>query len=248
MTTNGILPTEPERVGIVMLDSKTAITGSKVWEDGDDQDGIRPEEVTLTLVRNGVATDVTTKATKEKQWTYAFSDLDVYDDAGAKYVYTVKETPVKGYQTKVKGTTVINTHVPEEVEITLTKKWADQNDKHKLRPGSIEVSLLADEKAVKTVTVTGAAGSDWKASFGKLPVYKDGKEITYTVEEAAPKHYTARYRGNAKDGFTITNTLDGAIAMPKTGDRSLPLIYAGMAVLAALTLVLLSLTGRKARQ
>src|SRR5699024_3901462 len=49
--------------------------------------------------------------------------------------------------------------------------------------------------------------NDWKGSFDNLAIYdSEGEEIEYTVEEEKVDGYNSETTGNAKDGFTVTNT------------------------------------------
>ena len=50
--------------------------------------------------------------------------------------------------------------------------------------------------AAKEITAT----DNWQASFTDLPVYKEGKKITYTITEDPVVGYTTTI-----DGFTVTN-------------------------------------------
>ncbi|MEH7649189.1 Cna B-type domain-containing protein, partial [Bacillus toyonensis] len=36
-------------------------------------------------------------------WKYTFSNLESYDANGVAYTYTIKEKPVAGYKSEVKG-------------------------------------------------------------------------------------------------------------------------------------------------
>lgn len=217
-----------------LVNPKISVAGEKRWEDGDNQDGIRPSEVTITLVKNGKVTDITTKATAKSEWKYAFRDLDTYDENGKKIVYTVKEHKVEGYETEVDGTTITNVHRPKEVEIFLTKNWVDDANKRLLRPEQIKVDLYADGEKVKTIAVKADESGMWRASFGKLPVNKAGKEIRYTVKEAKVERYTMTgCDGSAKEGFTITNKLVPKPGVPKTGDNKDIFLYASLMALTA---------------
>ena len=51
--------------------------------------------------------------------------------------------------------------------------------------------------------------NEWKGTFSDLPVNKDGKAITYTIEEVEVSGYTTKITGSAADGFTVTNTKEG---------------------------------------
>lgn len=80
-------------------DLYTEISGTKTWDDNDDEYGIRPDSITVNLYQNDVKIDTTT-SDSSKNWKYTFGILDKYDSEGNKYVYTVKEEEVDGYTTE----------------------------------------------------------------------------------------------------------------------------------------------------
>ena len=92
-------------------DERINIKGSKTWEDGNNQDGIRPESITVNLLANGKVVKTAT-VTEEDNWSYVFSNLPKYAE-GKEIVYTVSEEEVTGYEVKVDGYNLINTHVPK---------------------------------------------------------------------------------------------------------------------------------------
>ena len=73
-----------------------------------------------------------TEATQENDWKYEFKDLPK-EENGKAIDYTVSEQPVKGYKTKIDGTTIVNTYAPEvtKTKISGEKKWED-NDNQRL--------------------------------------------------------------------------------------------------------------------
>ena len=107
---------------------KTEVSVTKVWNDSDNQDGKRPEEVTVKLLADGKEFKTGTITAKE-DWKYTFKELDKYKK-GQEIKYTIKEEEVKGYTSKVdeENNTITNTHEPEKINISGTKKWDDNND------------------------------------------------------------------------------------------------------------------------
>ena len=184
---------------VVNQKEKTSVAGQKTWNDNDNQDGKRPSKITVNLLANGVkVASKEVKADGAGTWAYHFDNLDVVDDAGNVIAYTVSEEPVEGYETTIEGTNITNTRTPEVTEVTVKKVWDDKENKDGLRPDKVTVRLLADgqEVAVKEITAT----DNWQASFTDLPVYKEGKKITYTITEDPVVGYTTTI-----DGFTVTN-------------------------------------------
>ena len=90
-----------------------SIAGQKIWEDQDNASGIRPDEVTVRLIRNGTVIAEAT-VTANNGWQYRFDDLPFYDPQGVPYAYAVSESPVPGYYARVDGYDLINRLVPDE--------------------------------------------------------------------------------------------------------------------------------------
>ncbi|MCC8046346.1 MAG: Cna B-type domain-containing protein, partial [Clostridiales bacterium] len=200
---------------------KTSVSVTKAWDDSNNQDGIRPASITVTLVKNGTATDQTVTLSETNSWTASFTDLDEYTN-GTRNIYTVQEESVTGYTSTITGdaTTgyvITNTRTPEETSVQVTKVWSDADNQDGIRADSVTVKLLADGADTgKTVTLN--ADNSWTAGFTGLAKYADGKEIAYTVEEVnVPEGYTAEVTGTAAAGFTITNThIPGTVVVTGT--------------------------------
>ena len=97
---------------------KTSVQVTKAWADGNNQDGVRPESVTIKLLADGVDTGKTLVLTATNNWTDTFTDLDEYK-AGTKIVYTIEELTLgSGYTSVITGDAatgfeVTNTKTPE---------------------------------------------------------------------------------------------------------------------------------------
>ena len=191
---------------------KTAIAVSKTWSDNDDQDGIRPENITVKLLAGGTETGETLELNAANNWTGSFTDLDKYE-AGAEINYSVEEVEPAGYEAAVTGDavsgyTITNTHIPEVTSVKVTKEWQDNNNSDKKRPASITVQLFADDSQtpLKEQAIYPDGQGAWSYTFTGLPKYKDGEEIVYTVQEIQVPEYTTTVAGDAASGYTITNT------------------------------------------
>ena len=199
-----------------LINPKISIEGNKVWEDAQNQDGIRPKEVTIRLFANGEDTQKTAKANEENGWVYSFTDLDTYDSEGEAINYTINEDAVEGYESRLENTTFINTHIPLEREITVSKTWVDDENAKGLRPELIVLHLYANDEEVAVQEVSANEDGLWMANFGSLPVNKAGEEIKYRVVEEDVAGYVTGYAGEAATGFAITNTIEGKVSIPVT--------------------------------
>jgi hypothetical protein len=201
--TGTIQPGETAQVSFSNDLSRISIDVSKIWQDHDDQDGIRPEEITVILLANGADTGKTLTLNEGNHWTGRFTDLDEYE-AGQKVLYTVEEITVNGYETEISGDaeagfTITNTHVPETITVSGSKIWDDEDDQDGKRPDAITIRLYANGVEVSSQTVTEE--DLWTWNFYDLPKYEQGVEIQYTVSEDVVKDYSTTY-----DGYNVTNS------------------------------------------
>ena len=176
---------------------KISISGSKTWNDNGDQDGKRPESITVRLFADG--TEVTSKTvTANDNWSWSFTGLDKYN-SGTEIVYTISEDTVADYTTVVDGYNITNTHTPEKISISGSKTWDDADNQDGKRPSSITVRLLADGRVVSHKKITEK--DNWSWNFEDLPVYEKGEKITYTIKEDSVENYETKL-----DGYNIINT------------------------------------------
>lgn len=197
---------EPEKISIKV---------SKVWEDNDNQDGIRPKTVIVRLLSDGKDTGRQITLAEENNWTDTFTGMHRYaeGEAGKPADYTVEEvttnvitgTDAPGtYSTETKGSiedgfTITNTHTPETITLSGRKTWDDGDDQDRQRPDSIKVRLRAGGEEITSKEVTVKDGWIWE--FKDLPKYRNGREIRYALTEDIVDNYTQQI-----NGMNITNT------------------------------------------
>ncbi|MBR3150595.1 MAG: Cna B-type domain-containing protein [Erysipelotrichaceae bacterium] len=165
------------------------VTVTKSWDDADNQDGIRPDDLTLTLnVPDGVTAPDPEITKNGNSWTYKWSDLPKIDET-----YTVtEETVPTGYTCETKtvnaGGTITNKHTPETIELKIVKVWDDEDNKDGKRPGTLKVTLSNGDE------VTLSENNQWTATV-TVPKYNNGQEITYTWTE-----------GDMPEGYELLST------------------------------------------
>ena len=214
---------------------------NKVWNDSNNQDGKRPETITVRLLKNGKEVAVKT-LTQADNWQWEFANLEKYEN-GKLIEYTITEDKVPGYTSEIDGFTITNSRIPEKTNIKVNKVWDDNNNKDGKRPDSITVKLLADGKQVDGKVLQLSAKNNWSGEFVDLDVYKDGKTIDYTIEEVEVGNgYTSKITGNAKDGYTITNSRKPDI--PKTGAGS-SIIFSALLLGASVVMFYLDRKNKK---
>lgn len=187
---------------------------TKVWNDANNQDGKRPESVTVQLYKKvgdadpvaveGKKLTLTAKdKTDANTWVASFTNLPQYE-AGKEITYSIKEVDVPaGYEASLTGQVVTNTHNPDTVILSGTKVWKDNNNQDGKRTTSVKVQILNGDKVVQEIEVSEKTG--WKFESKKLPKYENGKEITYTVKETAMTEYKATITTDKDGKYTITN-------------------------------------------
>ena len=196
--------------------AETEATVKKVWNDADNQDGKRPESLTVTLSDGKTAT-----LNEENGWEATITKLPKYKD-GEEIEYTWTEAGLPdGYElsgTSTSGTvtTLTNKHEPEKVDVSVKKVWDDADNKDKLRPASLTVKLSNGD------SVTLNEGNNWSATIEGLPKYKGGQEISYTWEETdLPACY--ELVSNKAEGYvtTITNRKLDPVSVQFSGTKTL---------------------------
>ena len=236
VTVNGVRPPVSDGAAQVRMQDKpdtTAVKVSKVWDDGDNRDGLRGD-VTFKLWKSidGRSTDMNLdKTLKAGQSTeVGWENLPVKDGGKDVHYYVTEVSTLDGYTStckrqKTDGTweacmsdysdstqyRFTNTHTPETTQVKVNKVWKDNNNSDKIRPDNVTVQLVADGNPVTGKTATLNESNSWSASFTDLPKYANGRQIAYTVKEVqVPKGYSVAITSNAtEDGtfsYTVTNT------------------------------------------
>ncbi len=183
-------------IGFVITNTHTPktveIPVEKIWLDNDNQDLVRPADITVHLLADGVEIG-SVVLSSANNWKYTFTNLPENREGGEKIVYTVSEDAVEGYSLTVTssgfGFLLINTHTTEKTELPVEKRWSDEDNTDGIRPTEITVLLLADG-AETGKTLILSAKNKWKGSFENLDRYRDGAEIVYTVREVPVPGYS----------------------------------------------------------
>lgn len=167
---------------------------NKEWIDNDNQDGIRPDEVTVQLYANGVAYGNAVKLNKNNAWTYTWSGLPEKEN-GKTISYEVKELKIGNtnvannsaagytvdYSVNENNTTITNTHIPEKIfDLALRKFITNINEESYNREPVVDTS---------TIATTGTA--TYKHTKTPLSV-QVGDIVTYTIRV---------YNEGEKDGY-----------------------------------------------
>ena len=187
---------------------KITPTVTVTWDDGDNEDGIRPDNVTLHLLENG-----TEKASKivsaADNWKWSLGELPVYKD-GEKVEYTITEDDIVGnnaeedYSKNIDGFSVTNTHSPTKNVVSGTITWLDSEDSSGQRPDSVTLNLHANGEIVETKIVTQDAYGDWLFEFDVTELKKNDPDVVLSVTEDELPGYSCTL-DTSGDYFDIQN-------------------------------------------
>ena len=175
---------------------ETEISIRKLWDDAEDQDGLRAKagaKVALySTDADGAKTlieEVKVPVTdgEIKKWEH----LPVYSK-GQKLTYTAAETLAEesGYvssqaaegEIKNGELLITNHHTPAVTESGVQKFWDDADDMDGLRPDTVTVYLYADGQRIKDREVFADVNGRWLYTFENLDKYNpNGSEIIYSV-------------------------------------------------------------------
>lgn len=198
--------------------AKVSATANVTWDDAENQDGIRPASVSLQLkskVEGGeavnVGDNVTVKADADGNWTKTWTDLPKYN-AGKVIEYTVEESGLpEGYtittakDEETGAITLKNSYTPKGVDIAVSVNWNDADNQDGLRPEFVEAELYAGNTSTgKKVKLT--ADNEWKATFEKMAVNKNGKPIEYSLVSTKAEGYEIETTGSATEGLVLNYT------------------------------------------
>lgn len=161
--------------------AKMNFTARVFWNDAENQDGMRPEKVTLKLVAKVGEEDVSGDAVfgsfsewrkdvgADDTWTVVWEGLPRFTTEDEQITYSIVEMngetalqvgdklgdnyKVSNYNAVGDGyMTVTNTHTPAAVAITITKEWSDSNNQDGLRPSSVSGVLYKKVGASGKIT------------------------------------------------------------------------------------------------
>ncbi|MDO4747163.1 MAG: Cna B-type domain-containing protein [Candidatus Saccharibacteria bacterium] len=208
---------------------------AKIWEDDGDRDGLRPDELEITLLRDGaIYRNVVLTA---DDWAYEWTDLPRAGEDATEYVYTVVEEDLSNYDSDggkmVDGVfTFTNTHEPELIKeddedpdndgkLKVEKTWDDEDNLGNTRPASITVELLADDEVIEVVDILPDEYGNWEYEFEGLYKYDDGVEIEYVINEIVVENYDTLYEQNGYD-FVIRNSITDPCLIGGCGGDIIP--------------------------
>ena len=196
---------------------------TKVWDDEDNNDGYRPDAITVKLYADGALYGEKTITPDENDvWETTFENLPVYKK-GEKVGYTVEEDAIDEYTTTysaekpivggdydeaAREVTITNRYEIKKMNIKVIKIWADSDNEDKLRPNALSFDLYktvggGERELVLQFQLRSSTGTsvwkyrDLRTTIGGLNVYENGEKIHYSIEETTViEGYTVKYIDN----------------------------------------------------
>ena len=204
----------------------------KNWEDDGDEEGVRPEKVTVTLTGGGESRSV--ELSEATNWIGTVSGLQK-PNAAEEIAYTATEEPADNYklpqyssffEDEDTGILIItNTLDDSRMNIPVAKVWENDGGSVNARPAVVTLKLYrqdAQDSETPVASVTLSAETKWKGTFSGIPKYEANNEtlIPYIVREepdpaslysltsVEPQVVTGE---NYRQGVTVTNTFSGKV-------------------------------------
>lgn len=166
---------------------------------------VKPD-IEIQLIRDGKAyLDPITLIDGET--TYTYPDLDVADEFGVDYTYTIVESgDLDNFEISISGLKIKNTYVSPSFDLNINKVWKNYEG---IKP-TIQVQLYRD--GVAYLEAIELKDGEENYTFKDLLVSDEtGKVYEYTIDEITVLDNFEK----EVDGFTITNTYK------KTNDKAL---------------------------
>lgn len=200
------------------------------------RDGVDTEMVTLNTGNSWLHTFTNLPKYQNGSSTllsvYTFKENATYDTG------TWKDAPPAGYTMESSDFTnlektvwqISNKHEPLTMTVEASKTWDDSTDAAHVRPASVELTLEArksgtadafiavtkdQDGATIAGTVTVGVAQSWKATWNKLPQYKEGTKLEYRVVETAVGGYSTTYTPATVTGTDVRDETK-AVAVTNT--------------------------------
>lgn len=223
---------------IVGTTTTTEIKVVKVWEDNNNNDGLRPtakqflekihildgegnevdkSQLQIDIVESNIndyalSGNIVKKHEQpeygDNAWLIVISGLPLLTTGQ----YSISEDGVPSYQlvssTGTDDTYFEITNKHEDEVVDLAVRKVWNDNNDKHKVRPTSVTVRLYADGQEIDSVVLSAENNWQATFGGLQKYNGGVEIEYTISEDAVKYYVAKITGSVEEGFTIENDVD----------------------------------------
>ena len=204
---------------------KTALSGTVIWHDNEDADGLRPDSITVDLNRDGETID-SLQISEEEGWKYSFEEIDKYsEDAAKENIYGTGIQVPDGYTAEAsEDGTVTLTHpasVVPQIEVTVDVDGRD------LKEGefSFDLTQVTDEtgdtELEDGVQRTAVNDPDGRILFDDIPIMEPGTyyyRITKTPDpedESAAAEEAVIAKAEVTVGGEYQDQLEAVVTYPE---------------------------------
>ncbi|MBQ7430226.1 MAG: Cna B-type domain-containing protein [Butyrivibrio sp.] len=175
--------------------------------DSDDQDGMRPKSISLTLKGSDGSSKTVTVTISGSSNSYTFENLPVYAK-GSAITYTASVGSISNYTVSSSisntSTTFTCSHTPETTSTSIKVTWKDNDNAGKTRPATIKTTLQLSNGKSMNSSISATVNS---ASLTNIAKYYQGNAVTGVLTVTPVTSYTATVTGSLTSGFTVTMTL-----------------------------------------
>lgn len=195
---------------------------TKVWADNNNQAGMRPSSVTVSLLANKKLTGKTLVLNAQNAWKGSFTGLSMQDEGGQDIVYTIAELSLPGdYFVSItgdaaKGFTLTNTYAPAPtpepittyptLSVPITAKKVLKNGA--LASGDFSFKLM-DSKGKLLAQVKNA--KDGSIVFPERTFTRAVSNYVYTIREVKGDNPKITYDGTVYTIKVTTTPVDGKL-------------------------------------
>ncbi len=198
-----------------------------VWIDRNNEDNIRPESITVNFKKNGTdetqeivfpkgdAWETTIDGTVSEVTSVSDGRITIKpteehphgQDKKDEYAYSIINNKLTGCIITLYHTAGDSPAPEEDVLVTGSIAWDDNNDAERKRPESVVVYLMKDGEYTGIQNeISSATNWKWFFNLSSLGDYDPG--ASYSVSQNSVPYYTTKITGRAADGFIISNSLN----------------------------------------
>ena len=192
--------------------------GVVMWDDNNDVKQIRPDSVTLHLLKNGEEINSAT-ATSAGGWAYDFGTFPAYTEVGEdgvvtyrRDVYSVIEDPIKCYAVSYNDFDVTNMYVdPDTTDLIVEINWKDSYNSYGERPETVTLHLWDGDIEIDKQTISVDGEEAITLTYFDLEKYEMkhlGESFDYHVTLDSISKYTTEYKDMEENVLSVTNTFD----------------------------------------
>lgn len=198
-------------------DDTVPVSGVVIWEDGDNKEGDRPENVTLRLYADGKEQqDIT--VTAAGNWKWDLGKLPEYKD-GREISYTLTEDSIDKYIDEINELNVTNTHAANSRRVSVTGQivWIGDEDALERLPGKVTLHLKKNGKEIASKVVEPDQDGYWFWNFHvEADINEDLASAVFSVTQDDLIDYDTTNKTDEDYGYpVVVNTYNAHTHQPE---------------------------------